>query len=51
MKSPRHSPLVSKGLIGVIVQSARRGKHNGGVKVTNDAADCGCCVDAGLGAT
>ena len=44
--------MISEGILLIVrVEGARRGKHDGGVKVPDDAADGTGCVDAGLRAT
>ena len=40
--------MVSKGLRVLPVKGSCRGKHDGGVKVSNDARDSAGCCDAGL---
>ena len=42
------SPLIRESFVALRVQCAGAGKHDGGVKVANDATDSGGCVDAGL---
>ena len=45
-------PVISEGILLIVrVEGARWGKHDGSVKVTNDATDGTGRVDAGLRAT
>ena len=44
----QHSPVVSKGLIIFCIQRTSRGKHDGGVQISDDARHCAGCCDAGL---
>jgi len=44
-------PVVSKALVTVCVECASRGKHDGGVEVGDDTADCVGRIDTRLGTT
>jgi len=43
--------MIGKQFVVVGVQRASRGKHDGGIKVTDDATNCACCVNTSLCAT